>query len=196
MDQLYLLGPEIILTVFAMIVLTVDLLSDARGRTWSPWLALLGMVLALADSVVLFYTPAANVLGTMYASDVFTSFFRIITLVLAILIVFLSKDYIEQRSKFIAEFYGLLLFVILSIILLAGSIDLIMLFLAFEFLSITSYIMVGFLRDDKKSSEGSIKYFLYGSVSTAIMLYGMSLLYGASGATNFAAIAKAFGIYM
>src|SRR5262249_39744577 len=163
-DQLYLLGPEIILTVFAMIVLTVDLLSDARGRTWSPWLALLGMLLALADSVVLFYTPAASVLGTMYASDVFTSFFRIITLVLAILIVLLSKDYIEQRSKFIAEFYGLLLFVILSIILLAGSIDLIMLFLAFEFLSITSYIMVGFLRDDKKSSEGSIKYFLYGSV--------------------------------
>ena len=119
---------------------------------------------------------------------------RIITLiVLAILIVLLSKDYIERRSKFIAEFYSLLLFVILSMILLAGSIDLIMLFLAFEFLSITSYIMVGFLRDDKKSSEGSIKYFLYGSVSTAIMLYGMSLLYGASGATNFAAIARAFG---
>src|SRR5262249_41451340 len=106
LNQLYLIGPEIILTVFAMIVLTVDLLSDARGRTWSPWLTLLGMLLALADAVALYYGPATTVLGTMYAADVFTSFFRIITLVLAILIVLLSKDYIEKRSKFIAEFYG------------------------------------------------------------------------------------------
>lgn len=192
MDQLILLGPELILTVFALIVLIVDLLSDEKGRAWSPWLTLLGIVLAIVDSALLFFAPAQNVFGAMYTSDVFTTFFRIISLVLAVLIVFASKDYIEQRTKNIAEFYALLLFVTLSIILMAGSVDLIMLFLAFEFLSITSYIMVGFLRDDKKSSEGSIKYFLYGSVSSAIMLYGMSLIYGTSAATNLSAIAKAY----
>jgi len=193
MDQLSLIGPELILTVFALIVLTVDLLSEEKGRSWAPWLALLALVLALFDSIVLFPAPAQTVFGRMYAADVFTSFFRIITLVLGGLIVFASKQYIEQRTKFVAEFYALLLFVLMSIFMMAASVDLLMLFLAFEFLSITSYIMVGFLRDDKKSSEGAIKYFLYGSVSSAIMLYGISLLYGVAGDTSLAAIAKALG---
>ncbi len=192
MEQLILLGPEIILTVFALVVLTVDLLSDERGRAWSPWLTLLGIGMALADSAILFYTPSQPVFGELYVSDPFTAFFRITSLVLAGLIVFAAKEYVEQRTQSIAEFYALLLFVTLSIILMAGSIDLIMLYLSFEFLSITSYIMVGFLRDDLKSSEGSIKYFLYGAVSSAIMLYGISLLYGASGATNLNAMARAF----
>jgi proton-translocating NADH-quinone oxidoreductase chain N len=192
MDQLSLIGPELILTVFALIVLTVDLLSEEKGRAWSPWLALLALVLALCDAVVLFPLPAQTVFGRMFAADVFTSFFRIITLVLGMLIVFASKEYIEKRTKFVAEFYALLLFVLMSIFLMAAAVDLLMLFLAFEFLSITSYIMVGFLRDDKKSSEGALKYFLYGSVSSAIMLYGISLLYGVAGDTNLAEIAKAF----
>ncbi|MCA1554899.1 MAG: NADH-quinone oxidoreductase subunit N, partial [Chloroflexi bacterium] len=193
MDQLILLGPEIILTVVALIVITVDLVSERAGRTWAPWLSLVGIVLAIAHSAWYFYARQ-NVFGNLYAADEFTSFFRITSLVIAALIVFASKEYVEQRTKYVAEFYALLLFVTLSIILLAGSIDLIMIFLSFEFLSITSYIMVGYLRDDKKSSEGSIKYFLYGSVSSAIMLYGMSLLYGASGGnTGLAQIAGALG---
>jgi NADH-quinone oxidoreductase subunit N len=192
MDQLSLIGPELILTTFALIVLTVDMLSEEKGRAWSPWLALLALVLALFDAVVLFPLPAQTVFGRMFAADVFTSFFRIITLVLGMLIVFASKEYIEKRTKFVAEFYALLLFVLMSIFLMAAAVDLLMLFLAFEFLSITSYIMVGFLRDDKKSSEGALKYFLYGSVSSAIMLYGISLLYGVAGDTNLAEIAKAF----
>ena len=193
MDQLSLIGPELILTIIALIVMAVDLLSEEKGRTWSPWLALLALVLALFDSIVLFSVPAQTVFGRMYAADVFTSFFRIITLVLGVLIVFASKQYIEKRTKFVAEFYALLLFVLMSIFMMAAAVDLLMLFLAFEFLSITSYIMVGFLRDDKKSSEGAIKYFLYGSVSSAIMLYGISLLYGVAGDTSLAAIAKALG---
>ena len=191
MNQLFLIGPELILTVFALIVLTVDLLSDENGRAWAPWLAMLALGLALVDSIALFAVPAQTVFGQMYAADVFTSFFRIITLVLGGLIVLASKQYIEKRTKFVAEFYALLLFVLVSIFMMAAAVDLLMLFLAFEFLSITSYIMVGFLRDDKKSSEAAMKYFLYGSVSSAIMLYGISLLYGVAGDTNLAAIAKA-----
>ncbi len=192
MDQLLLLGPEIIVTAAAMLVLTVDLVSDRAGRTWAPWLTLLALVLGIADAAWYFYARQ-NVFGNTYTVDEFLSFFRIASLVIAALIVFASKEYVEQRTKYVAEFYALLLFVTLSIILLAGSIDLIMIFLSFEFLSITSYIMVGYLRDDVKSSEGSIKYFLYGSVASAIMLYGMSLLYGASnGETNLVRIAAAF----
>ncbi len=192
MDQLILISPEIILTVTALVVLTVDLVSDRAGRTWAPWLTLLGVALAIADAAY-YFGKREPAFGTTYMVDEFLTFFRITALVIAALIVFASKDYVERRTRYIAEFYALLLFVTLSVILLAGSIDLIMIFLSFEFLSITSYIMVGYLRDDVKSSEGSIKYFLYGSVSSAIMLYGMSLLYGASGGqTNLTSIAQAF----
>ncbi|MBI1802327.1 MAG: NADH-quinone oxidoreductase subunit N [Chloroflexi bacterium] len=192
MDQLLLLGPEIILTVCALAVLTIDLFSAERGRAWSPALTLAGLALAALDAAALFGAPAQPVFGQMVVADAFTGFFRLTSLMLAALIVFAAKEYIEKRTQYVAEFYALLLFVTLSIILLAASVDLIMVFLSFEFLSITSYIMVGYLRDDKKSSEGSIKYFLYGSVSSAIMLYGMSLLYGASGVTNLSAMAQAF----
>ena len=194
MAQLTHFGPELILTAFALLVLGIDLISEEDGRAWAPWLALAGFVLSALWALSLFYGPpeeTANVLlGSMYASDNFTSFFRVALGLLGALMVFASKDYVEQHTKSIAEFYALLLFVVLSAVLLAGAIDLLMLFLAFEFLSITSYIMVGYLRDDKKSSEGSIKYFLYGSVSSAIMLYGISLIYGAGGYTNLEEIAS------
>jgi proton-translocating NADH-quinone oxidoreductase chain N len=188
MAQLTHLGPELILTAVAVLILIVDLISEEDGRNWSPWLALIGFVLTALWSVSLFYAPTPEttnpILGSMYVSDSFTSFFRFAMSLLGALIVLASKDYVEQRTKYVAEFYALLMFVVLSAVLLAGSIDLVMLFLSFEFLSITSYIMVGYLRDDKKSSEGALKYFLYGSVSSAIMLYGISLLYGAGGYTN------------
>ena len=91
----------------------------------------------------------------------------------------------RPRVAFASGFLHGLLFVLTSIFMMAAAVDLLMLFLAFEFLSITSYIMVGFLRDDKKSSEGPIKYFLYGSVSSAIMLYAISLLGMGANAHNF-----------
>jgi proton-translocating NADH-quinone oxidoreductase chain N len=100
-----------------------------------------------------------------------------------------SIDYLRGRTAYATEFYSLLFFVTLSIVLVAGATDLLMIYLSIEFLSLTSYVLTGYLRDDQRSNEAAIKYFLYGSITSAVMLYGMSLLYGATGTTNLAQIA-------
>jgi proton-translocating NADH-quinone oxidoreductase chain N len=97
----------------------------------------------------------------------------------------------RRRTPYRGEFYTLLLFTALAISLIAAATDLILIYLAIELLSITSYVLTGYLREDPKSNEAAIKYFLYGAAASAVMLYGMSLLYGATGSTNLSEIATA-----
>jgi proton-translocating NADH-quinone oxidoreductase chain N len=106
------------------------------------------------------------------------------------LVILASDVYIRTRSEYQGEFYALLLFSAMTICLLGGATNLIMIFLAFDFLSITSYILTGDLRDDRRSTEAAIKYFLYGAALSAAMLYGMSWLYGLTGSTDLNGIAK------
>jgi proton-translocating NADH-quinone oxidoreductase chain N len=103
--------------------------------------------------------------------------------VTGIVILLASYDYMATR-KFVGEFYGLFLLAVASMIMLAASTNMLMIFLALEFLSIVSYILTGYLRESKRSSEAALKYFLFGSIASAIMLYGMSLFYGATGSLN------------
>ncbi len=102
-----------------------------------------------------------------------------------------SVPYLQGRTPYRGEFYALLVFAALAICLASSAINLISVYLAMEFLSITSYVLAGYLRGDTKSNEAGLKYFLYGAVTSAVMLYGMSLLYGATGTTNLAGIAQA-----
>jgi len=129
----------------------------------------------------------------MYAIDPLASFFKVIALMVGILVTLLTISYLEQRARYVGEFYSLLLFVTLAMVLVVSSTNLIMLYLSFELLSITSYVLVGWMRGDPISNEASIKYFLYGAVASAAMLYGMSLLYGATGSTDLAKIAAVLG---
>lgn len=126
---------------------------------------------------------------SLYVSDNLTNFFRIVSTVTGIVILFATFDYMRGR-KYAGEFYGLFLLAVASMILLAGSTNLIMFFLAIEFLSMVSYILTGYLRENKKSNEAAMKYFLFGSITSAIMLYGMSLFYGATGSLNLGEIGR------
>jgi proton-translocating NADH-quinone oxidoreductase chain N len=98
-------------------------------------------------------------------------------------------EYMKARTRYRSEFYGLLLLATLAMSLMASSTNLIMIYLSIEFMSLTSYVLVGYFRDDPKSSEGGLKYFLFGAVTSSLMLYGMSLMYGATGTTDLAEIA-------
>ncbi len=89
-----------------------------------------------------------------------------------------------RGRKYVGEFYSLFLLAVAAMILMAGSTNLLMIFLSLEFISIVSYILTGYLRENKKSNEAAIKYFLFGSITSAIMLYGMSLFYGATASLN------------
>jgi proton-translocating NADH-quinone oxidoreductase chain N len=131
--------------------------------------------------------------GGIYTVDSFAFFFKLMAVVSTGLVVLSAIEFMGERTPYRGEFYSLLLFATLGIGLIASATDLIMIYLAIELLSITSYILAGYLRDDPKSSEAAIKYFLYGAAASAVMLFGMSLLYGATGSTNLSQIAMALG---
>ena len=184
--------PQLILFLAAVLVFSIDLIGS-REKKWLPYLALAGAVISLGVSIYLLgwtETRPESVLGGMIAIDSFSLFFQIFAALIAGLIILLSVDYIADRSPYPGEYYTFILIACFSISLLAVSADLVMIFIAFELLSISSYILTGFFRKDPRSSEAAIKYFLYGSLASAMMLYGMSLLYGATTSTNLIQIAE------
>lgn len=197
--MLQLLSPELILLLTGLVVLIVDFAwredssseasSAGRKTLWIPALALIGLGAALVATLLLLGTPATTVLA-MITVDPFSLFFKIIAIVSVMLVILVAVPYLQDRTRYRGEFYALLVFAALAISLASAGIDLISLYLAMEFLSITSYVLAGYLRDNLKSNEAGLKYFLYGAVTSAVMLYGMSLLYGATGSTNLAQIAQ------
>jgi len=163
-------------------------------KKWLPYVALGGTIVALVVTVYLIVAvelPAEPMLGGTMALDSFALFFLIVATLVAALVIISSLGYMQERTPYRAEFYGLLLIACLAITLVAAAADLIMVYVAFELLSITSYVLTGYLREDRKSNEAAIKYFLYGAMASAAMLYGMSLLYGATASTDLSAIAGA-----
>jgi len=193
-ETLQLLSPELILLLTGIVVLIVDLiwLDDApngdKKTVWVPALALVGLGAALVCTILLLGTPPTIVLGMM-AVDPFALFFKIIALSCVMLVILAAVPYLQDRTRYRGEFYALLVFAAMAIGLASSGINLISVYLGMEFLSITSYVLAGYLRDNKKSNEAGIKYLLYGAVTSAIMLYGMSLLYGATGTTDLNEIA-------
>jgi proton-translocating NADH-quinone oxidoreductase chain N len=127
----------------------------------------------------------------MMALDGLALFFKLFTILVLAFVGLSAGEYVTKHTPFRGEFYALMLLAGLAIMLAAGATNLVMIYLSIEFLSITSYILTGYLRDDPRSTEGAIKYFIYGAGASAVMLYGFSLLYGATGTTDLASIASA-----
>jgi NADH-quinone oxidoreductase subunit N len=189
-ETLRLLSPELILLFTGLVVLCVDLFwrNEERKTLWVPALALVGLGAALLATILLWNTPSTRLLALM-AVDRFGLFFKVLATTTVGLVVLASVPWLKGRTPYRGEFYALLVFAALAICLASSAINLISAYLAMEFLSITSYVLAGYLRSDEKSNEAGLKYFLYGAVASAVMLYGMSLLYGATGTTDLSAIA-------
>jgi proton-translocating NADH-quinone oxidoreductase chain N len=204
---LTLLLPEIVLTVAAFVVLGLDMAwhrDEVRGR-WLPWVAFLGVVLTAVATGVVWPMAGAGGRGLafaigqgfggdaipMMALDGLALFFKLFTVLVLAIIALSAGEYVQARTPFRGEFYALMLLAGLSIMLASAATNLVMIYLSIEFLSITSYVLTGYLRDDPRSTEAAIKYFIYGAGASAVMLYGFSLLYGATGTTDLAAIAAA-----
>lgn len=130
-------------------------------------------------------------LTTAFVADRLALFFKVAIIVCALLVALVAVDYTERQIAFAKpEFYGILVFAVLALCFMASAVELITLFLAIEFASIASYILAAYLRDDPKSAEAGLKYFLVGATTTAVALYGMSLIYGATGTTHLYEIAE------
>jgi proton-translocating NADH-quinone oxidoreductase chain N len=180
----------LVLLLAGLLVLALDLVWGEERKGWLPYVALLGLAGTLATTVALWGRGEALFAG-VFAVDPFALFFQIVAVLATSLVILTSLGYFEGRTAYKGEFYSLLLFASLAITLMAAAVDLIMVYISIEVLSITSYVLTGFLREDRKSNEAALKYFLYGAAASAAMLYGMSFLYGATGSTNLAQIATA-----
>ena len=176
--------PEIVLSVFAILIMLVEGPARAgnRGRTGAV-LALLGSLAGLAAAVVQAFHPGFAFSG-MFRVDAFTSFFSILLTAATVVVVLLSIDYLPVQGLERGEFYALLLFGTVGMGFMVGSVELIMIFISLEISSIASYILAGFRRTDPKSNESSLKYLLLGSFATAFFLYGIAMFYGATGSTR------------
>jgi NADH-quinone oxidoreductase subunit N len=190
-ESLILLSPQLLLLVWALLVLGLDLVvKEAKDRL--AYLALAGFVPPLAAAIYLLAQGTnQSLLSNMVRVDAFSLYFAVIACMAVGLVILASMEYMKSRTRYRGEFYGLLLLAALAMTLMAASTNLIMIYLSIEFMSLTSYVLVGYFRDDPKSSEGGLKYFLFGAVTSSLMLYGMSLMYGATGTTDLAEIAAA-----
>jgi NADH-quinone oxidoreductase subunit N len=178
--------PELLLLLLAAVVMTVDLfLSEGRKKTLGV-INVVGLVVILAVAVL--WRPETELaLGGMVRADTTALLFRVMFIVAAGVVSLISMDFDQLKQG--GEYYALVVIAALGLGLMASANDLIMLYLAMELTSITQYLLVGYLHHEQRSSEAGMKYFLFGAVTSTVMLYGLSLLYGFTGQTNYNAVA-------
>ena len=180
--------PEIILTVVgALIMLIEGMAGDRPRRAASGTLAILAIVLAIGASIAAGAHPG-YAFSNMLIVDGFATFFRVLVLVVALLTVLISFQYLDREHASAGDFFALILFSVTGQCVMAAANELIMIFIGLEISSIATYVLAGFLRDDKRNNEAAIKYFLLGSFATAFLLYGIAWIYGVTGTTNLSQI--------
>lgn len=195
MDGLRLLTPEIGLSLLALALMAADLFFDARRGKVLVALGFVAAGFALGSLGLAYNSPDAyQGLGTLWAVDPMALFFKALVLATTVFVLMLTLDY-KPRSELRhpGSFAALVLLSAVGMMLLVSAVDLLLIFLSLELVSITSFILVGYERRDLKSSEGAVKYFLFGAFSSAVMVFGISLLYGALGTTRLIDIRPVLG---
>ena len=190
-DYLWALLPEVILAVTGLLVLTLDVFQrgDRSGpsRAWVRWTAVAGVLAALLANGYLLELEAPLRSG-MIAMDTFRVATNFVILGSTVLALLFSFDYLRREGMDVGEFYFLMLMAAVGMMLLAGSRDLIVVFVSVELMSLAVYVLTGFNRRDPRSAEGALKYFLMGAFASGFLLYGIALLFGATGSTNLALV--------
>ncbi|HET7441629.1 MAG TPA: NADH-quinone oxidoreductase subunit N, partial [Terriglobales bacterium] len=183
--------PEIVLSIFGVVIMLLDpLLDEERGQKTLGRLALLGTVLALL-SVHFMSNHAGLGFWNMISADSFSVFFHVLILAIVAVVILTSYEYMAVQRIRAGEYYGLILFGAVGMILMSSAMELVLIFIALEISSISTYILTGFRLREPSSAEASLKYFLLGSFATAFFLYGVALMFGATGSTNILQISQA-----
>ncbi|MFM8944721.1 MAG: NADH-quinone oxidoreductase subunit N [Actinomycetota bacterium] len=190
--DLHALAPEIILSATILLVLVTDAFLPAR-RAWVGMpLATIGVLGALAATLTLLGSTRSTFDGS-FVVDGFALLFKVLFLVLAVLVLLLSARYMRDGRYYQGEYYVLLLTAFLGCSMMPSSRNLLTLFLALELVSAPGFLLAAFRKTDPRSNEAGLKFFLIGVLSTAVMLYGMSLVYGLAGTLDLRGIGAAFG---
>ncbi len=184
-----LLAPEILLTILASLVILLGLLISDKSKNMLGYLSALGLAASLA--VIIGTKGEGSFFYNSLVVDPLSQIFKIIFVIVSLLAVIASIRYFENnRSQ--DEYYALLLLATVGMMVVASANDLIALFVGFELASMSTYVLAGFEKKNPSSLEAALKYFIIGSLSSALMLFGMSLVYGVTGSTNIPAIMEYF----
>jgi NADH-quinone oxidoreductase subunit N len=189
--------PEIVLSIFGIIIMLLDpVMDERRSQRTLGSIALVGAVAALAATL---YQAQQQFWGLAFWDtikvDAFSIFFHVVVMAVTILVILSSYEYMEVQQIRAGEYYGLILFGAVGMALMSSAVELVLIFIALEISSISTYILAGFRRRAAISSEASLKYFLLGSFATAFFLYGVALMFGATGSTNIPKIGEAMALY-
>lgn len=184
--------PELMLAVLGLGLLVIELVTGPGEKRVLGWVGILGLLLAVIPSVGLLTVGPHLVFSETYAVDPFAALFKIVAILSGVLVLGAAMEFFQvSPSPHEGDVYCLVVFAVLGLVLMAAAADLILLFLAIEFVSLVSYVLAGSLKTDPKSNEAGVKYFLYGAVASAVMLYGFTYLYGVGGTTNLYRLAGA-----
>lgn len=177
------LRPELVLTAVALIVMLIDLFVRKKEA-----LAVISIG-GVGISALFLLTSSGETFGSMFIADGFSLFFKIIFFINVVLSILISIKYIAVERVNYGEYYSLLLFSTIGMMIMASAGDLIVLYLGLELMALSTYILAGFIRHDIRSNEAALKYFLLGAFSSGFLLYGISIVYGLTGTTDIRAIA-------
>src|SRR6266704_1900585 len=191
LSDLYLLSPELSLTLLALAVLLVDLFVKRREVTVT--VALVGLIIpvafAISQALTLDFSVSHHAFFNMLVVDQYAVFFKIVFLLIAAVMIPASYSYVGKYVRADGEFYTLMLLSVTGMMLMASTGELISIYISLELTSIPLYVMAGLIRTSEKSAEAAVKYVLLGAMSSAILLYGFALLYGLTGTTDLMGIA-------
>ena len=190
-NDFYYVLPEIILTFGALVLLVVDVMLPKRDGDGVIFGVAIATLLATAAAVLSFAGVNTTASAGLLAIDGFATFFKLIFILSAVMTVLMSCSYLRVEGVRAGEYCFLILCATLGMMFMASGVDLITLFIGLETMAIAFYILAGFLKPSQRSNEAAVKYFLLGAFSLGLLLYGMSLLYGATGTTSLDGIATA-----
>lgn len=176
--------PEIVMTCLALAILMLDLLIRRKETT---------ALLSIITAAVVGFTAigsSGEVFSGMFVADSYSIFFKLIFITSLVLSILLSIRYLEIEKVHFGEYYSLMLFATLGMMIMASAGDIIVLYLGLELMALSTYVLAGFLRHSTRSNEAALKYFLLGAFASAFLLYAASLIYGLTGTTGIKQIAQ------
>ncbi|HUN84348.1 MAG TPA: NADH-quinone oxidoreductase subunit N [Terracidiphilus sp.] len=183
--------PEVILTITGVLIMLVDAsLPPGVPRRWLGWIAAIGTVIAVWGSISQLALPVGTgFYGTVETSP-FTIFFHVLICGIVLVALLLALDTLPEDSHHQGEYYALVVFGAVGMCLMTGATELLLFFIALEISSISTYVLAGYRKETGRGPEAAIKYFLLGSFATAFLLYGIALVFGATGTTQIYDIAR------
>jgi NADH-quinone oxidoreductase subunit N len=186
--NLALFTPEISLVGFAVLVILLDLFVRRKG--WLAVISIIGLLVSAGFAVSLWNVTPQAIFNQMLAVDNYAVFFKLLFLGIAVLVILASNDYVSKFERFQGEYYALIMLSTLGMMLMASTTELVSLFVSLELVNLSLYALVAFLKD-AKSTEASLKYLLLSSIASAVLLFGMALVFGFTGKTQLGDIARA-----